>query len=423
MHASARSRIIVAHQIDPGDPEIRSAWIGTLPLKQRISEFESYLSSPNGGDADDLRHIHEYLDHLKKLSVEPRKPCQLVSQITTAEIPFAPIMADATHIQAFGLDVKLNGHTSRLQIDTGAGGLVVSRTVAKRAGLQPFSQSEAEGIGDQGPKSSYTAFADSIRIGDLEFQNCSVEVVDSRNVIDVDGLIGMNVFSNFLVTLDFPMRKLALGPLPPRPGETVAPARGLKTTGAEDEDDDSQAESAKTNQPGTAQNNAGSSAASGAPPSPNPAPHGPFDRYVAPEMKNYSRVYRVGHLLIIPAQLNGEAFKLFILDTGAWATTISPEAAREVTKLHNNSEIEVKGISGKVDKVFSASDVTFKFAQLSQVANGVVAFDTSHISRSTGMEISGFIGATTLDQLTIHIDYRDGLVKFDYDPHRGYNRF
>jgi len=35
------------------------------------------------------------------------------------------------------------------------------------------------------------------------------------------------------------------------------------------------------------------------------------------------------------------------------------------------------------------------------------------------MEISGFIGADTLDQLTIHDDYRDGLVKFDYDPGRG----
>jgi hypothetical protein len=36
------------------------------------------------------------------------------------------------------------------------------------------------------------------------------------------------------------------------------------------------------------------------------------------------------------------------------------------------------------------------------------------------MEISGFIGATTLSQCTIHIDYRDGLVKFDYNPLRGY---
>jgi hypothetical protein len=37
------------------------------------------------------------------------------------------------------------------------------------------------------------------------------------------------------------------------------------------------------------------------------------------------------------------------------------------------------------------------------------------------MEISGFLGASTLNLLTIHIDYRDGLVKFDYDRNRGYH--
>jgi hypothetical protein len=28
------------------------------------------------------------------------------------------------------------------------------------------------------------------------------------------------------------------------------------------------------------------------------------------------------------------------------------------------------------------------------------------------MEIAGFLGANTLEQFTLHIDYRDGLVKF-----------
>ena len=51
-----------------------------------------------------------------------------------------------------------------------------------------------------------------------------------------------------------------------------------------------------------------------------------------------------------------------------------------------------------------------------------MAFDTSRISKNVGMEISGFIGARTLRLLTIHIDYRDGLVKFDYDPNRGYRQ-
>jgi hypothetical protein len=37
------------------------------------------------------------------------------------------------------------------------------------------------------------------------------------------------------------------------------------------------------------------------------------------------------------------------------------------------------------------------------------------------MEVSGLIGADILQDLTIHLDYRDGLVKFDYDPKRGFH--
>jgi hypothetical protein len=232
----------------------------------------------------------------------------------------------------------------------------------------------------------------------------------------------MDVFSRFLVTLDYPMHNLLLGPLPQRPGETASPTPGLKT----DEADSDSSDFAEAGTSQDSSNTAGKSAdATGATASAQtavakPANHGPYDRYIAPEMKDYTPAYRVAHDLILPASLNGKRLKLFIMDTGAWTTTISPEAAREVTKVHNYSDMEVSGISGKVKKVYSADDITFRFAHLSQKARDVVAFDTSRISKSVGMEISGFIGATTLSQLTIHIDYRDGLVKLDYDPSRGY---
>jgi hypothetical protein len=35
------------------------------------------------------------------------------------------------------------------------------------------------------------------------------------------------------------------------------------------------------------------------------------------------------------------------------------------------------------------------------------------------MEVAGLIGITALGQMTISIDYRDGLMKFDYDAKRG----
>ena len=435
LYASARRSLLVAHQLDPGDPEIREEWISTLPIKQRISEYEAYLSAPTGENAEDIRHLRGYLDHLKKVAGQPRKQCHLVSPVANAEIPFTMLMYDANTMRAFGLDVKLNNHSAHLEIDTGAGGLLVSRSVARRAGLKPFSQQEVGGIGDEGEKSSYTAYADSIRIGNLEFQDCMVEVLDSRNVMeDQDGLIGMDVFSQFLVTLDYPMRKLALSPLPLRPGDLAGASSSLNTS--EDDPDESgpsaaQANDAPNNKPTTqgeqaspspdAAANAKPENGTGAQPQvPAPVKHGPYDRYIAPEMQDYTHVYRIGHDLILPASLNGKSTKLFIMDTGSWSTTISPQAAREVTKVRNESEMEVQGLSGKVDKIYTADKVTFRFANLSQDAFGVAGFDTSKISKETGLEISGFIGANTLRLLTIHIDYRDGLVKFDYDPNRGY---
>jgi predicted aspartyl protease len=434
MYASSRKQLELAHKLDPEDPEIRGEWIRTLPLKQRIAEMEAYLSAPRGDDEEDTRQWRMYLEKLKKEAAEPHKACRLVSPAASTEIPFALIMRDAVHLRAFGLEVKLNGRTYRLQIDTGAGGLLVSRSVAQHAGLKAFSQTEMGGVGDQGYKPGYTAYADSIRIGNLEFQDCEVSVLDSRNVVeDLDGVIGMDVFSQFLVTLDYPMRKLQLGPLPPRPGETAVAAPTLKTRDAERDDSDAAAESAKAarqNKPaaqGTGSGLKSAVAASNASASANNAAaqqtgsHGPYDRYVAPEMKDYMPVYRAGHRLILPAELNDGKVRLFILDTGSMTSVITPQVAREVSKVYSDARIQAKGISGDVGKVYIADKVTFKFAQLSREAKRVVSFDMSHTSKNVGMEMSGFIGVDTLYLLTMHIDYRDGLVKFDYDPKRGYN--
>jgi predicted aspartyl protease len=226
----------------------------------------------------------------------------------------------------------------------------------------------------------------------------------------------MDVLSRFLVTLDFPGRKLLLDPLPPRPGESAA-APGLNTSDVDPDDSEAVTEPDKP----VAQTDADLKL-SASPPAPDPAKkaaaHGPYNRYIAPEMKDYTQVFRVGHMLILPAALNDDKIRLFIMDTGAWTTTISPQAAREVTKIHSDDRLQVKGINGEVKNVYSADKITFRFAHLAQEARDVVSFDNSKISKNAGLEISGFVGATTLDQLTIHIDYRDGLVKFDYDPKR-----
>lgn len=416
-YATAQSETLVAYRLDPNDPDIRDAWIRTLPPRQRAVELEKYLSAPTGDDAETRHREQLWLEHLKKQIDEPHKACRLVSTQTSTEIPFIQLLYDATHVRAYGLQVKLNQRASRLEIDTGAGGLVVSRSVAQHAGLKPFSESEVGGVGDKADSKSYNAYADSIQIGNLEFHDCMVEVVDNKRMMDIDGLIGMDVFSKFLVTLNYPGHKLNLSSLPSRPGESsTTPTLG--TSASHDEDDTQDSEST------TQGNNADKTLEAGKPPAAGDngvqAQHksskGPFDRFIAPEMADYTPVYRVGHALMLPVALNNSKLRLFILDTGAWATSISPSAAREVTKVHSDDTFHVQGLNGEVQKTYTADAVTFTFAKVAQRIQQVPSFDTAKISKEFGLEVSGFLGARTLELTTIHIDYRDGLVKFDYDP-------
>jgi predicted aspartyl protease len=401
----ARSQLQLAHQLDPKDPDIRRQWISTLPRTQRIAELENYLNSATGDDAEDRRRLQLALEGAKKSLEEPQKPCRLVSTVTSTEMPFAQLMFDATHLRAVGLDIKLNQHKARLEIDTGAGGVIVSRSVADKAGLKPFSKDEIGGVGSEGSKAGYTAFADSIQVGDMEFHDCIVRVADNSR-LDVDGLIGMDVFARFLVTLNYPDHKLILSPLPQRPNEAVtAPTLG---TNAADESD-----AQKSGSP-VASETAKSGSTTATPPA--IATKGPYNRYIAPEMKDYTAVYRQGHMLMLPVALNHSKLRLFILDTGAWKTSITPEAAREVTKVHTAGAPGPQGLSGRVDKYFMADEITFSFGRIAQKIDGVPAFDTSQLSKNLGLDVSGFLGARTLELTTIHIDYRDGLVKFDYDP-------
>lgn len=416
LHASSLKAITMAHQLDPTDPEIRRQWLFTLPLKERLAEAEAYGASANGSDADEAREWKEYVDRLRKEAGEPHRRCRLVSAVESTQIPLTHVFVgfDPNRI---GLPVKLNNKSSLLQVDTGASGILISRRVAERAGLKALSATDVGGVGDTGDKAAYTALVDNIRIGDLEFRDCEVTVEDSRYVAhDLDGLIGMDVLSHFLVTLDFPARKLLLGPLPKRPDEPAG-APSLKTDEADPEDVESSAQSA-TGEVAKADVNATGATQAATIPAARPVRRGPFDRYIAPEMKDYVPVYRIGHNLLIPTGLNGGHPKLFILDTGAWATSISPAAAREVTNVQRDYTQRVTGLSGEIASVYKANQVTFSFAYLSQKVEGVPSFDTSRLSKDLGVEVSGFLGASTLNLLTVQIDYRDGLVRCVYDEKR-----
>jgi len=146
------------------------------------------------------------------------------------------------------------------------------------------------------------------------------------------------------------------------------------------------------------------------------ATRGPKDRYVAPEMRTYTPIYRFGHELLIPTVIGNNSPKLFLIDTGSVTNLMSSEAARSVTKVRDESRVTLRGLSGTVKNVKSADKVVIQFAHFKQENDDLISFDLTPISRATGTEVSGILGFTLLHMLAITIDYRDGLVDFEYQP-------
>ena len=391
MNKTAKTMIDKAHELDASDPDIQRYWTATLPRGEQIKQYESSLADPNNLSADERADLQSYLAYLKDRE-KHNTSCRLVSQVRQTETPLVRLLLDPTHLRAYGLTVELNGTRANLLLDTGASGIVVKQRLAERAGIEKVTEQKMSGVGDKGPKNGYRGTAKSIRIGKMEFQDCSVDVIEGRSVVGEDGLIGADVFESFLVDIDFPKELLRLSELPKRPGETDHPITLVDTGGGAGGATTSVADEAAADE----------------------RPATPQDRYIAPEMQSYTRVLRFGHDLLVPTKIGDVAGKLFLLDTGAFNNSISPAAAREVTKVHNDPDTIVKGISGSVKNVYTANKAVLQFGHLRQENQELTAFDTVRFSEDDGIEVSGFLGFVMLHLLDIKIDYRDALVDFTY---------
>ena len=408
LYRTAYGELQIAHDIAPDDVEVQRAWIGMLPRKERLVAIESYLGGPHPDDAEQTKQMTEYLEFLKATIDRPIHACRLVSKVEQTETKLETRYAEDLHrMRGIGLSVRLNDRDVHLLLDTGAGGIMVSRKIAERAGLTRVSAVHYGGIGDQGLQSGYTAVADHIRIGELEFQDCMVAVSDQSSLTG-DGLIGADVFGGYLIDIDIPGERLKLSPLPKRPEDTVAP----KSLNSEAEEP----ANAEQNEDGATEQTSNSKDQKSSAPSSHTPRRMPKDRYVAPEMVNWTKVFRFGHAMLVPTSVNDSKPMLFGLDTGAFSNILSLRAGRRIGKVSSDFRDRVGGVSGAVDKVYSSEKATLSFGHFRQSNLGIITLDLSTVSRHTGTEVSGFLGFAMLSKLELKLDYRDGLVNFEYNP-------
>lgn len=362
LHHTAERYFAKAYALDPDDPDILLSYARFLKPRERVAALRRYLKlAENYAEPERLEDVRRDIEIQEQVGEHELNLLTSVYQRT--EMPLSILSHDGKNIRGFGLMVSINGgRPLKLLLDTGASGITLRSKAARKAGVRTLAAAVVRGIGDECDRASSSALAGEVRIGGVVFVDYLLDVADRRALYDEDGIIGTDVFADFLVTLDFRRQKLVLDPLPggrPEPGQT-------------------------------------------------------YDRAIAPELKAYTPVFRMGHFFLVGARISETKPVLFILDTGASNTMIAMQAAAEATKVHGDSATHLRGVSGNVQKVWRADDVVLHFAGFHQRNWNAIALDLRNLSKQAGIEVSGLLGLPLLQAFTLSLDYRDGLVKFQY---------
>jgi tetratricopeptide (TPR) repeat protein/nitrous oxide reductase accessory protein NosL len=349
-HTKSKAAIAKAHELDPTDGDALYEWAIRLPYPENVAALEKHLAEFHNDD-DEERHEREYVALLK--AIAGRKVWVPARDVERTEMKMELLtVGPSLARRGYGLRVRLNDRaTVTLLLDTGASGVIITRKLAEKIGARKLSDQGIEGIGKSGPSNGYKAWVDKITIGDLEFHDCFVHATP-REITEVDGTIGTDVFAKYMITLDIPGRKLRLEPLPPAPEPDAEIQAG-----------------------------------------------------------SFSRAFSLGHFLLVPTEVGKKAVGLFVIDSGANANTISPEQARLIPEMRALS-VQVSGASGSTNSAFIAENATLRFANVHPSGERISTVDLHSVSKNLGVEISGQIGFSAMEDMRISINYRDGLVQF-----------
>ena len=349
MYASERAEIQKAYEIDVTDPDILMAWSRLMPAAQEIEGTVKALDGTKNLDAQTREKAEGAIHSMMPLLHETSQTCKVLPTIASATVPLLPSTSDGKHIDGFRVEVKFPQGAAKLVVDTAASGLYITKELAD---LNGFHRAVGAPMG--------TAQADTVEIGPLEFHDCLVGVSDAPFPGKVDGFIGTDILDSYLITIDPRDQKLRLDPLPSETG--VLPGDRMKTG----------------------------------------------------ELAGYEPVYHRRQYLLVPVTLDNKVKKLFALDTGMRMTAMNSETAHAASETRVNFTNPLQTKSGQPAQVYRDSfDLDFAALSRTEKSGSILAFEPSGIDHNTDMDVGGMLGFDLLGQLTMHLDYRDGLVKFE----------
>ncbi len=348
MYASERAEVQAAYDIDPTDPDIRHAWLSTVSIAREVEGIDSSLKTMQNLDAETKQKALDSIHSMLPMLSENNRTCEVLPTEEAAGMVLQPSYADAKHVEGYKIEVQFPKSKAKLQIDTAASGMFVSRALAEANGLE-YAAGAPPG----------TVHVDRVQIGPLEFHDCTVGVSDTPFAGKGDGFISTDMFAQYLITLDNAAGKLTLSPLPAQAGVV------------------------------------------------------PGDRVVPAGLEDYTPVYHRKQFLLVPVDVNRKGRRLFALDSGIRLSSMAPSIAHAVSTTKVNFTNPIQTVSGSTLQVYR-DNFDFAFARQTVDRQGhILEMDPSAIGRATGVEVGGLLGFDMLHSMIMHLDYRDGLVKFE----------
>lgn len=137
------------------------------------------------------------------------------------------------------VDVTVNGQGPLpFVLDTAAGMTVIDQKLAEQLGLKSLGSANVGDASKSAGRSADIVTCDSIAIGSARLAGGSAVVLDLEQLFDAEpgyprGILGISLFSDCLLTLDYPGNRVVLeqGELPPPDDKTILPCTfaGLPT--------------------------------------------------------------------------------------------------------------------------------------------------------------------------------------------------
>lgn len=332
----------------PDDPYVLFRAAGAAGSRQAVVEaLKRYIELAGDSDSDRVEGARGTIRFLTALG--DRETWVQTERPDTAGLPLRKVPGRAGVVRGYTLKATVGERKKPLRVllDTGSPGFYLDHRIARKHGMKVLAEATVFGGGGSGRHKSARGILSRFQAGDIGFGDVLASTSGTRldPAASFQGLIGLDPFNGYIVTLDLARGTLHLA---------------------------------------------------------KPPPSG--DPWPGPGWSRGVRYWTVSGQFLVEAGDAGGARGLFVLDTGATRSLVSENFVERVEGAVVQGEGMVHGFGGVRPGSARVRGLDLRFQGLTGDDGDLGVDDLSLRSRLSGVEISGFIGLDILAGEVIRID-------------------